>query len=284
MPSLMKGNVWAKRKHKMTYPCTAEIKHDEIRVHVKYNGPCEPVQFLSYAGKPLKNLGQFGQVFHKFFRDFPEHTELDCGFEANGNFADSYRWVRSNGIPDDLQEVTIKFFLFDIMSHPDATYRERCFERKAVVMVLSKELNIEFPGHWYCYTEADVDAAFLKAREMGYEGLMVKSNEHLYHSVPARTDGWLKMKPEDTADGYITGLNEAVSIEGIPLGRTGSVSVRCEDGSVASPAGVEHDLGRQMHESPDRFLGQWVEFKYMERDRAGGYRHPSFIRFREPKV
>jgi ATP-dependent DNA ligase len=281
MPNLMKGKVWDERKHKMTYPCVAEVKYDEIRVCVLwYKGA---VHFLSYAGKPLNNLGQFADGFAEWFNANPQHDSLDCGFEANSNFNDSYRWVRSKGIPDDLIDVPIKFFLFDVPM-VDVPYSGRWRTRQVAAQMLNYRFPCEVPEWTLCHDEASVDRAFLKAQEDGYEGLMVKSREHLYHSVPSRTDGWLKMKPEATADGYILRLYEAVSITGVNLGRVGSIGVRVDDGSCASPAGIPHELGTQMFQNPEQYLNQWVEFKYMQRDRAGGYRHPSFIRFREAKV
>jgi hypothetical protein len=38
-----------------------------------------------------------------------------------------------------------------------------------------------------------------------------------------------------------------------------------------------------MYANPEQYIGQWCEFKFMERDRAGGYRHPSLVRLREAK-
>jgi len=99
-----------------------------------------------------------------------------------------------------------------------------------------------------------------------------------------RTYGWLKLKPEDDADGIITGINQAFSETGEALGRAGSVDVLCADKSKASPSGIPHPLGRDMWENPQKYLGQWCEFRFMERDRQGGYRHPNFHRIREAKA
>ena len=120
---------------------------------------------------------------------------------------------------------------------------------------------------------------------------MVKAWEHLYQ-IGKRSQDWLKMKPEDTLDGKIEGLIEAVASTdnhvtgqkiGDKLGRVGSVVVRLEDGSVARPHGIEHGLGREMLAHPERFIGEWCEFAYMERDTQGGYRHPTFRRIRDKK-
>jgi hypothetical protein len=108
----------------------------------------------------------------------------------------------------------------------------------------------------------------------------------------------MKIKPSDPADGKITGFTEAVSSvdevcpdtgsitvpKGTPLGRAGSISVVCEDGSTAAPSGLPHALAKELWENQSHYVGQWIEFQYMERDRAGGYRHPTYNRFREAKA
>lgn len=110
---------------------------------------------------------------------------------------------------------------------------------------------------------------------------MAKTLDHLYERK--RSFNWMKVKPSDDIDGKIERLNEARSEAGEPLGRVGSVDVMMPDGSVASPAGFPHELGRLMWENPEQYIGQWLTFNYMERDRQGGYRHPTFERFREDK-
>lgn len=282
MVALMKGKVWSEHKHKMTYPCIAEVKYDEIRVHVVRVH--DSIQFLSYAGKPLLNLSAFAPAFSLLMQN-NFLTALDCGVEVNGTFADSYRYVRSKSVPADLVQAPIKFYLFDLPDLGAYTYAERVARRYSVCSdAINVNLKLYAPEQYTCTNEAAVDALFIKVRERGFEGLMVKSLRHLYHSVPARTDGWLKLKPEAEADGKIISFHEAVSLEGTPLGRIGSIGVALEDGSFATPAGIGHALGEQMFKHPDQYLHHWVEFKFMERDRAGGYRHPSFTRFREDKV
>lgn len=282
--SLMKGHTWKKRKHKMTYPAWVEIKYDEIRCHVTVNPQNWAVDYLSYAGKPLHNLSEFDAKWVELAQ-ITNLYEFDTGFEANGNYNDSYRWVRSSkGLPDDLIGKPTKFLLFDL---PTASGRfdERMGKRN-MVSVLANSINfynLSQPAGAWADEPSNVDAMFQVAREYGFEGLMVKSLDHTYERGK-RTDGWLKVKPEDDADGIITALHEAISENGTPLGRTGSITIKVEDGSEASPHGIAHDLGRDMHENPEKYIGQWAEFVYMERDRAGGYRHPVFRRLREEKA
>ena len=309
MATLMKGKVFAERKHTVVYPCIAEVKYDEIRVHVRYfnntaPGGVEHVQFMSYDGKPLHNLGLYSQQFLSFFRE-SGLTELDMGLEVNGNFNDSYRWARSSsGIPQEkldkktgkvapaLDHSMVKFYLFDIpeskLEFFDEEKNDRRTERMHAVNSLTNGhgLRVSLPLLRHVGNEEQLHMIFRDMRERGYEGLMVKSYDHTYQKGK-RIDGWLKMKPEAEADGEIVGMTEAISEDGTPLGRAGSITLRIhhEDDtfSFASPHGIAHELGTLMWLHPEKYIGQWAQFNYMERDRQGGYRHPTFGRLRESK-
>lgn len=283
MPALMKGHKWLDRKHNMTYPAWVEIKHDEIRCRVMVL-PDGRVLYESYAGKPLFNLEQF-DPYWKELSGLTGYTEFDTGFEANGNFNDSYRWVRSskNGIPKEIADKPTLFLLFDL---PElATPFEKRMVDRHTVCVIAASIGMELyqPAGSWAHSEEAVSEMFIVARERGFEGLMVKSLWHLYEPGK-RSNGWLKVKPTDDADGVIISLHEAHSEDGTPLGRIGSITIDVDDGSTATPHGIAHDLGRDMFNNPRKYLGQWAEFAFMERDRQGGYRHPTFRRLREAKA
>lgn len=294
MAALMKGNCWhercdAKKRNGdpvVTYPVYVEDKHDEIRCHVLVlhdeRGHPDDVLFLSYAGKPLSNMERFEQAFLTLSRG-TGYKEFDMGFECNGNFNDSYRWVRSTkGVPDDLKDATFKFFVFGLPDHPCAMYRQ--MQYRLEVAAYAKDLvsvPVLVPFFQTANSPAEVGGMFLNARARGREGVMVKQPHALYERK--RTDGWLKLKNSDTYDGKIVGFVEAVSAEGVPHGRVGSVVLQLEDGSTASPHGLGHELAAKMWQNQADYLGQWVEFDAMEIDRQGGYRHPVFRRLRESK-
>ena len=306
MAELMKGHLWKDRRDAkdrkgnpiVTYPVYVEDKHDEIRCHVQVLhdelGYPDGALFMSYAGKPLANMERFVDVFLTLSRG-TGYKEFDLGFEVNGNFNDSYRWVRSTkGIPADLKDAKFKFLVFGLpeFSGKD-TLRQQLSRRKDVVEYAADWVSVPFymPRICSALDAAEVEYEFNHARERGLEGIMVKQPEHLYERK--RTDGWLKMKPEDEADGVIVELIEATATVadpergiavGDPLGRIGSVRVRMEDGSEACPHGIAHDLGRAMYKNPLQYYGEWCEFKFMARDRQGGYRHPTFFRLREAKA
>lgn len=286
MAELMKGHKWRDHAKKMTYPAWVEIKSDEIRCHVIVTpqGPWD-VQFLSFAGKPLANMEQFKQGFIDLAKDTGIY-EFDTGFMVGAEFNATYRWTRStkNGIPPELKDAPTLFLLFDLPTLDDCTFEKRMQIRHSVVAHgLGLGLQIVQPFGRWAHTPEEVERLFVSARDEGHEGLMVKAMDHLYERGK-RTYGWLKVKPEDDADGRIVEILRAVSIEGQPLNRAGSVRIEVEDGSEACPHGIPHELGEAMWRNPEKFLGQWAEFKFMERDRQGGYRHPTWGRLREAKA
>lgn len=292
MPRLMKGKHWEDYKHKVVYPLRGEIKCDEIRCHVIVGAL--GVQFLSYAEKPLANMERFAASFSELAR-LTGYTEFDCGFEVNGNFNDSYRWVRSTKkLPDDLVQSKQKFMLYDLPELQGVRYCARLLRIDEVIECASAYIALNLTALYSTplHSEADVEEFFANMRAAGHEGIMLKTYDHLYE-CGKRTNTWLKYKPENDADGIVTKVNMAYATVanemlgiavGDPLNRAGSVTVRMEDGSEADAHGIRHDLARDMIDNPHLYIGQWAEIKYMERDRQGGYRHPVFYRLREAKA
>lgn len=294
MPDLMKGRVWhercrAKKRNGdavVTYPVYVEDKHDEIRCRVLVlhdeRGYPDGALFLSYAGKPLANMERFASMVCTLSQG-TGFKEFDMGFECNENFDDSYRWVRSTkGVPADLHSATFKFYVFGLPEKNVPMYRQ--MQMRLEVAAYAKDwvsVPVLVPFFQTATNEHDVDQMFAFARSRGREGVMVKQPHALYERK--RTDGWLKLKNSDTYDGKIVGFVEAVSAEGVPHGRVGSVVLQLEDGSTASPHGLGHELAAKMWQNQEEYLGQWVEFDAMEIDRQGGYRHPVFRRLRESK-
>lgn len=294
MPFLMKGKHWADR-HKfrvpLQYPVVVQPKVDEIRVRVSVDWINGTVQYRSYADKPLFNLSFADDLFVGAAYEY-DLTEFDCGFLCNGSFDDSRSFVRSSrNFPERLIDAPKQFILYDLPQYKER-YNERLRLIESVVRHAQKtsEYLVRLP-HWIAHTSGEVEHIYEKLRSLRYEGAMVKTLYHKYQ-VGKRSQDWLKMKPEDTADGKIMGFVEAVATVANPvtgvrvgdgLGRVGSVIVRMEDGSEARPHGISHALGEDMLENPDKYLGEWCEFAFMERDTQGGYRHPTFRRIRDQK-
>jgi ATP-dependent DNA ligase len=283
MPQLMKGKKWSERKHLVQYPVVVEPKIDEIRCHIRLlNSPGKPFEILSYSGKPLNNLDNHVTELVAYMYEIGMR-EIDCGVMVNNSFDASFRYTRSKKVPEDLKYAKVVFHLYDLLHSIHNEY----LWRKAFLTSVGR--NTAVLPHEVCINEEEVIAAYDKCRSLGYEGAMVKRMVFSY-AHGKRTDDWLKMKPDEDADGTIIALHEAVCGKDQPdldlrvgdkLGRIGSVTLRLDDGSIATPHGIAHSLGEDMLKHPDKYLGERAEFKYMERDRQGGYRHPTFHRVRE---
>lgn len=296
-PFLMKGHTFKDHGHKMTYPCYVDIKVDEIRLHIQKRECPVSGNFhaaLSYAGKPLYNLEEdyrFQALAALMFKHNIDN--LDCGVWVNRSFNDTYRYTRSkNGVPADLKNATLEFILFDMPDHQRTFDLRQCDFHMFHNQAVQQRIPLILPERHWAESADDVQRIYLEARAAGHEGIMVKSTTHKYEQGK-RIYGWLKYKPEEDADGVIIALHEAIAGKDQPekgirlgdrLGRIGSVTVRCEDGSEATPHGIGRVLGERMLSHPEEFLGRWCEFKYMERDRQDGYRHPTFHRIREDKA
>lgn len=298
MAELMKGETWTdacklvRGQPRFQYPVMVEAKADEIRCRV-FKSEWGGILFESYAEKPLHNMMQLIPAFALLFKQM-QITELDVGILVNGNFNDSYRWVRSaKGIPQEkfdkktgktapaLDPSMVQVIVFDVPESTDQYIDRMIVADFAASGLRQYGVNAVRPARALCGIPEEVMACYAQYREAGYEGAMAKTLDHVY--ARRRTFDWMKIKPKETFDGKITGFNEAVSETGAPLGRVGSINVECADGSTASPAGIAHGLGRTLWEDQAKYIGQWIEFSCMERDRQGGFRHPIYNRFREDK-
>lgn len=294
MAFLMKGKHWSDR-HKfrvpLQYPVVVQPKVDEIRVRVSVDWINGTVHYRSYADKPLFNLSFADGIFVRAAYEY-QLTEFDCGFLCNGSFDDSRSFVRSSrNFPERLRDAPKQFILYDL-PQSNKEYNERLRLIESVVRHAQKtsEYLVQLP-HWIAHTSGEVEHIYENLRTLRYEGAMVKTLHHKYQ-IGKRSQDWLKMKPEDTCDGKIIGVVEAVAtvnnpetgvLVGDPIGRVGSVIVRMEDGSEARPHGIPHELGRAMLLAAELYIGEWCEFAFMERDTQGGYRHPVFRRLRDSK-
>lgn len=285
--ALMKGYPWSERFKRgalrFTFPVHVEPKVDDIRLRLYYVASDAQWRVESFAGKPLHNLGPILEGLAESNLAAQGLREIDAGVQVNGNFADTYRYVRSHTVPDDLRQARVMLHLFDLPCLHLQVYERR----RDVLQAVAQQLRFYMvpcviPWSTLAENAEEVERMYEQHRASGYEGSMVKAYGHQYERK--RSFNWFKLKPEETADGCITAVHQAVAEDGTPHPRVGSVTVRLEDGSEASPAGFPHGLAADIWARPGEYIGQWIEFKYMERDRQGGYRHPSFVRFRETKA
>lgn len=270
-----------------------QCKRDEIRcvVEVTPSG----VTFTSASGKPLYNLNMFVEEFI-FLAGKYGLSKFDCGVMVNDSFDITRSVVCSSKKVYDLKGRTFypfkdgrgeqtykaRFYLYDLPGLKDS------YDNRRKIMA-----EMARWGRWFATPETEVLnlanlGTLLNVQRVyeiyeamvlaGHEGAMLKRLNHEYQ--PRRTTDWMKMKPEEEADGIIVGYNDGI---GKFAGMVGSVRVEFADGSTTAVSGMTDAVRQALTAEPDYYIGKVLEVRYMMRDSQGGYRHPRWYRLHPDK-
>lgn len=277
---LMKG-VSIKRGDELGFPVIAEEKLDGVRCLVQVVG--NRVNYISYAGKELHNLSDYDELWLRI-RDEFNLSMFDCEFVYK-DFDATYKVVRSKKRPAWFDPLDGRFFLLD---NPTRVLTYRPTLLKLAEIADSGYPTIRRPYKEYCHSLADVQDLFNRVVTNGGEGLMLKA-PFGYYTQGGRTKAWGKLKRRETMDGQIMFLSEAIDKNGNPKGEVGSFTVRFDLGTGvlrsadASASKLTLQERRNMWANRQQLKNKWCEVQYMQVDRAGGLRHPVFLRIREDK-
>lgn len=286
-----------------------QTKRDEFRCIVEVREDCDG-QFVTYtsaSGNPLYNLTCHSPTWMEIAR-ITGQTKFDTGCSIDDSFDVTRRVLRASKkvydtsgertqtIQDIKKHVVLytyvgplkaKFWLYDmpnIKSDYDYTRRSVMNDIQLSWPALTGVpetarviVNVKNPEG---ITQAvnDVMDFYSEAVRHGHEGAMVKRTFFDYKE--GRTTDWMKLKPEEEVDGEVIGFTPGQ--DGF-AGLVGSINCRAEDGSLFSISGFPMDLRQDITVDPASYLGRWVEALYMQRDSAGGYRHPRFYRWHPDK-
>lgn len=278
---LMKG-VSIKRGDELGFPVIAEEKLDGVRCLVHVLGT--RVNYISYAGKELHNLGDYDELWLRI-RDEFNLAMFDCEFVYK-DFDATYKVVRSKKRPAWFDPLEGRFFLLDYPSRV-LGYRQSLLKLQEIAD--SGYPTIRRPYKETLHSLAQVQDLFKRVVTNGGEGLMLKEMFGVY-TQGGRTKAWGKLKRRETVDGQIVYLSEAVDKHGQRKGEVGSFTVRFQipgeniwSRADASASRLTLPERRNMWANRRQLEGKWCEVQYMQVDRAGGLRHPVFLRIREDK-
>jgi ATP-dependent DNA ligase len=278
---LMKG-VSIKRGDELGFPVIAEEKLDGVRCLVQVLG--NHVNYISYAGKTLHNLDDYDELWLRI-RDETDTALFDCEFMYH-DFDCTYKVVRSKKQPEWFQR---EYGCFYILDSPTRTMSYHSHQNWLQSIADSGYPTIRRPDSRVCHNLEEVQEMFHRVVNRGGEGLMLKDPTGQYYQG-GRVKVWGKLKRQETIDGKIMYLTEAIDKHGQPKGEVGSFTVRfmLEGGGVwgtadASASKLTPTERRAMWANREQFKDKWCEVQYMQVDRAGGLRHPVFLRIREDK-
>jgi len=122
----------------------------------------------------------------------------------------------------------------------------------------------------FCDPAPDVIRRYLQeALDLGYEGLVIR----------AANGKWYRVKPEYTADVYITGWFEQLNTAKEPKGQLGGF-----DTNYGKVTAFTEELRRELWDNPGQFVGRLMEVQYKELYETGSFRYcVKFLRFRDDK-
>jgi DNA ligase-1 len=114
------------------------------------------------------------------------------------------RLRRQEGFEEAAKNAPVAYFVFDILllGSGEMVGMPLSVRRKELRRAI-KGTSVQLAESTEVMTEAEVQAAFRRSRELGYEGLVVKDPDSLY-TMGKRGSGWVKLKEElDTIDAVI---------------------------------------------------------------------------------
>lgn len=261
--------------------CLASTKLDGIRLLAKWDE--KTLEFTSRSGKGLAGLEAYRKQFEEYVRENRIRPFLlDGEVFVNPEIADFYTGAgmirgKTPVNPDHLQ-----YWVWQDLGVPNGEHGRYLDRHDAAERLITGEHLPCFvlAEHWI-QDISEVHTLYQKARESGYEGLIIKDLSQPH--VEGKVNGWYKMKPEDTVDGHVTDIKQLYSDvlkEYLPM--VGTVKVSLEGGGETwVGTGWSKDQRIKFWEDPSKLIGRCVEVSFMERTPDGNLRHPAFKQFRD---
>lgn len=250
------GVKLAKTYCALTAPKTMymSLKYDGVR------GIYKDGQFYTRNGHVLKGLEHLTTVL----------LDQNCGpLDGELCIPGEHFQVASGQIRSDKPSSNVVYHVFDL---PEST--EPFFMRLQALSDWVPPENVLVVKHKLVTTQKTVDRNFAKALEAGYEGLVLKTPNHLYK--PGRNADWLKMKATRSTELVILEVYEG---EGKWEGMAGG----CICGGTDTPglARVRASSGRLSNadkqyvwDNQADYIGRPIEVLYHEETPTGSLRHP----------
>jgi len=140
------------------------------------------------------------------------------------------------------------------------------------------EPHIGFVKHILVKDKDKVAATFQKALDNGYEGLVLKTPNHIYQTK--RSSDWLKLKNVLSKDLPIIGFFEG---QGKYVGSLGGIIVDHNGTAVKVGGGFSDVLRDAIWANQSEYLGKTAETLYHEETPDGSLRHPRLKTIRVDK-
>lgn len=315
--SVQLAQKYADRKVK-SYPQFVEIKYDGVRAAGVIHASGD-VEVLTRTGRAIPAAVYFHDELRRIGKAYAKVVDEPAGRVYDGcvtdgelcgdTFNDAVSIFRS-----DTPATTGNYNLFDIL--PMSSLTDKSFvsddfvQRRETLRQVMEEADkdpvaaapmtrVLRSASYLANSREEIWNMYHAARAKGQEGLIVK--DPLGKWERKRSNAWLKIKAEDTADlrvigafegegekeGTLGGLIVEGAIEGRKIEPTRVGSGYSDKDSDTLWAMFLRDLEKHEHgeSDPEAFelIGCIAEVQYQEITPAGSLRHPVFVRLRKDK-
>lgn len=238
---------------KMAWPCLGSFKIDGLRC-IYENG-----KLYSRYGKEFVGLDHIAEHFKKY-----NVRRVDGEIIVPGKrFDDLSGDIRAFKKTDDAQ-----YMVFDV--HSDEALP--LYKRQTNALLLCNAIasrDVQYVEHRTLCSEQEALDMYDEALSEGYEGLMLKKDNGL--PVDGRNNDWLKMKPKDTVDLVVTGVEEG---DGKYIGAVGNLVCDFNGREVRVGGGLSDLQRTTWYSDSNAIVGRTIEVEYMELSKEGRLRHP----------
>ena len=233
--------------------------------------------FLKSRGnKYYQNLGHIRTAFQKVYDSgTPTSILFDCELYSDRlKFEDITGICRKQKRLTDVEqekEGLIEAHLFDLfdLSQPELTFHERYAWLQKLVSGSGKSLVTV--DTWGSVTKENLERLHSKAKEGGYEGIMLRNKMGKYKPGPTRSNDLIKMKSMIDEEFLIIGFKEGVGQE------AGTVIWICQTESGAEfavrPTGTR-GMRREWYNEGNAYLGKFLTVRFQEWSKDGIPRFP----------
>lgn len=266
-----------------------EPKYDGLRLLSIFKN--SNVFFLTRNGKEvdvpeLRNVFMFDKIY-----SILDGWVLDGELVDERGFAMLMTYVRRKDYRRFKHDKKCVYYVFDIVPvevFKKSVYKERLIDRKRRLERIWVELEKckRFDGNLVRLVEYVVgtdknmlEDYFKQCLKSRFEGVVIKNVDSWYEL--RRNDNWLKLKPVNTLDCKIIGIEEGTGKFKGMLGNLIVVQpngVKCRVGS-----GISDELRKDIWTNKRKYIGKIVEVKYQELTPDGVMRFPRFVRMRWDK-
>lgn len=271
----------------LKFPLYVEPKFDGVRCIAVVRG--DTVTYLSRSGKVFETMGHMTKSLLAL-RDASGLEEIAFDGEAmSSTFLSTIGDARRKGTTS--KELILHVFeMLPLSVFDGVEYEVSASERRQNLSDTFAAAQASVEKHpstgepivrmTSCYIASNVEEVlnyYTTFRAAGLEGLIIKDMGGTYEQKRSRA--WLKMKPYETVDVQVIGMEEGT---GKYVGMLGALVVDFE-GVKVNVSGMSDELRREMWGDPNGTIGRLVEVGFHEKTPDGSLRHPRFVRYRDDK-